>query len=225
MSGEIIRQGDPTSHNGKVLEGSLTDICHGKPIAFIGHKVSCPKCKGTFTIVEGVTTTTFYGKDVAIAGMKTSCGAVLIATQFTDVVEVGTGGGGSNALSAEGARDVTGDASAIALSALVGAAIATQEPKSDSAKRVTRIAWSYGEDELPVADKSRFYVDLNLHLETENYTAGEKIDVVIENDSGGDVAKGMKTLNVQATVGADGTAKIKEVFAGKTVDVSASAAL
>ena len=80
MAGEIIRQGDPTNHGGKVLEGSMTDICHGKPIAYIGHKVSCPQCKGTYPIVEGVLTTTFYGKGVAVAGMKTACGATLIAT-------------------------------------------------------------------------------------------------------------------------------------------------
>lgn len=89
MAGEIIRLGDRTSHNGTVIEGSQMDICMGKPIAYIGHKVHCPKCRGDFPIVEGVMTTTFYGKGVALAGMKTSCGAVLIASQFTDTVEWG----------------------------------------------------------------------------------------------------------------------------------------
>lgn len=91
MAGEIIRQGDPTDHGGKVLEGSMVDICHGKPISYIGHKVSCPQCKGTYPIVEGVMTTTFYGKGVAVAGMKTACGATLVATQFSDVIEMGGG--------------------------------------------------------------------------------------------------------------------------------------
>jgi len=91
MAGEIIRMGDKTSHGGTVLEGSQTDICMGKPIAFVGHKTLCPKCRGTFPIVEGVLTTTFYGKGVAIAGMKTACGAILIASQFTDTVEWGSG--------------------------------------------------------------------------------------------------------------------------------------
>jgi uncharacterized Zn-binding protein involved in type VI secretion len=62
MAGEIIRLGDKTSHGGVVIEGSLSDICMGKPIAYIGHKVQCPKCKGAFPIVEGAMTTTFYGK-------------------------------------------------------------------------------------------------------------------------------------------------------------------
>ncbi|MEW6759588.1 MAG: PAAR domain-containing protein [Pseudomonadota bacterium] len=92
---EIIRMGDSTSHGGKVIEGSPSDICMGKPIAYMGHKVQCPQCKGIFPIVEGAPTTTFYGKGVALAGMRTACGAVLIASQFTDIVE--SGGGGNSA--------------------------------------------------------------------------------------------------------------------------------
>lgn len=89
MSGEIIRMGDKTSHGGIVLEGSAQNICMGKPIAFVGHKVFCPLCKGAFPIVEGAPDVTFYGRGVALAGMHTSCGAVLIATQFTDTVSSG----------------------------------------------------------------------------------------------------------------------------------------
>jgi uncharacterized Zn-binding protein involved in type VI secretion len=91
MAGEIIRLGDSTSHGGIVIEGSPVDICMGKPIAFIGHKVQCPKCKGIYPIVEGAPTTTFYGKGVALAGMRTGCGALLIAGQLTDIVECGGG--------------------------------------------------------------------------------------------------------------------------------------
>jgi uncharacterized Zn-binding protein involved in type VI secretion len=100
---EIIRQGDRTSHGGTVLESSPYDICMGKPIAFVGHKVLCPKCKGIFPIAQGAPNTTFYGKGVALAGMKTACGATLIASQFTDTVEYG--GGGASATSKPNARD------------------------------------------------------------------------------------------------------------------------
>jgi uncharacterized Zn-binding protein involved in type VI secretion len=86
MSGEIIRMGDKSSHGGVVIEGSAQDICMGKPIAFVGHKVFCPLCKGAFPIIEGAPHVSFYGKGVALAGMHTSCGAMLIATQFTDTV-------------------------------------------------------------------------------------------------------------------------------------------
>ena len=106
MAGEIIRQGDPTSHGGTVLEGSTSDICMGKPIAYIGHKVQCPLCKGAFPIIEGVLTTTFYGKGVAVAGMKTACGATLIPTQFTDTVEWSSGASRSSAAKAVAAKAV-----------------------------------------------------------------------------------------------------------------------
>lgn len=111
MAGEIIRQGDKTSHGGTVIEGSILDICMGKPIAFVGHKVVCPRCKGIFAIVEGAPTTTFYGKGVALAGMKTACGASLIASQFSDIVECGGGGGSS----ANNSKTSTSPASAAAV--------------------------------------------------------------------------------------------------------------
>lgn len=118
MAGEIIRRGDPTSHGGTVLEGSLTDICFDKPIAFIGHKTYCPKCKGTFPISEGAMTTSFYGMGVALAGMKTACGAILIATQFTDTVQYG-GGAAPRTVSPSVAATPT------ALAAALGGATAT----------------------------------------------------------------------------------------------------
>jgi uncharacterized Zn-binding protein involved in type VI secretion len=96
MAGEIIRMGDPTSHGGKVIEGSLVDICHGKPIAYMGHRTYCPQCKGYFPIIDGAPTTMFYGKGVALGGMKTACGATLIATQLTDIVELGSRFGNSH---------------------------------------------------------------------------------------------------------------------------------
>lgn len=40
MAAEIIRIGDPTSHGGSVVEGSMADICRGKPIAFVGDPIA-----------------------------------------------------------------------------------------------------------------------------------------------------------------------------------------
>lgn len=127
MAGEIIRLGDKTSHGGTVLEGSPTDICMGKPIAYIGHKVQCPQCKGTYPIVEGVMTTTIFGKGVAVAGMKTACGAVLVASQFTDTVEWSSGAGGASS---------AGPAAAAATTAAAVAAKAGADPAAPAAAKV-----------------------------------------------------------------------------------------
>ncbi|MTV39333.1 PAAR domain-containing protein [Duganella radicis] len=90
----IIRLGDRTSHGGTVIEGHQVLIIHGKPAAGVGHKVHCPKCSGTITIVEGAMNFSMMGINVAVEGMKTSCGATLIASQITDTVEYGTGNAG-----------------------------------------------------------------------------------------------------------------------------------
>ncbi|WP_229259699.1 PAAR domain-containing protein [Duganella aceris] len=225
MAGEIIRLGDKTSHHGTVLEGSPADICHGKPIAYIGHKVSCPKCSGSHTIVEGVMTTSIYGKGVAVAGMKTSCGAVLIASQFTDIVEYaggGGGGGGASEAAAAAAPAVAAAAVVAAGAAAKAAGAEAPEDKPAAEKKIKRLYWSYGDDETPVSGKSRHHVDLNLHVETENYAAGDKVDITLANDDGDDVITDQQLLKVQATVQADGTAKIAKVFGGKTVDITRS---
>ncbi len=77
----------------------------GKPIAAIGHKVYCPKCRGNYPIVEGVMTSTVYGKGVAVEGMKTSCGATLIATQFTDCIDAPSGPASSASAGSSGSAN------------------------------------------------------------------------------------------------------------------------
>lgn len=217
MAGEIIRQGDRTNHDGTVLEGSQVDICQGKPIAYIGHKVHCPKCKGDYPIVEGVVTTSFYGKGVAIAGMKTSCGAVLIPTQFTDIVEVGGGSAGARP-AAQVAAATAAPAAAQALAA-AGKDDAAPPDQAKKDKSVKRLYWSYGKDETPVDGASRHYVDLNLHIDTENYAAGESVDILLNNDDGSELVSGLQQLQLQAKVGGDGSAKLMNVFSGKTVGI------
>lgn len=128
---EIIRKGDSTSHGGTVLEGSPADICMGQPIAYIGHKVHCPKCRGDFPIGEGVMTATFYGKGVAVAAMKTSCGATLIASQFTDTVEWSSGASGSSA-----AKQPAGAVAAVT-AALAPGALSARPATNDAAAQQT----------------------------------------------------------------------------------------
>lgn len=95
-----IRVGDKTSHGGTVIQGFPEMRCYGKPIAGLGHAVTCPKCSGQHQIVEGVASFSFNGTPIALEGMKTSCGAVLIASQHLDVVELVSGGNPSGSYTA-----------------------------------------------------------------------------------------------------------------------------
>jgi uncharacterized Zn-binding protein involved in type VI secretion len=85
MAGQpIIRVGDRTSHGGSVLEGFTALTLHGKPVAGVGHRVSCPRCSGSPVIAEGRVPFSMMGVQVAVDGMKTSCGATLIASAPAD---------------------------------------------------------------------------------------------------------------------------------------------
>jgi uncharacterized Zn-binding protein involved in type VI secretion len=174
MAGEIIRLGDKTSHDGTVVEGSLTDICMGKPIAYIGHQTYCPKCKGNYPIIEGVLTTTFYGEGVAVAGMKTACGAVLLASQFTDVVECGSGTSASSSVTAQKRADA---ATARAAQA-IPSHNAAQSGSEDDEIEIEHFYSLVGEDGKPV---DAYCYDLRmadvLHTKAGIYTDGETVKI------------------------------------------------
>lgn len=92
MGKAIIREGDPTSHGGTVLEAFPHLSVYGKNAAGVGHKGYCPQCKRDFVIVAGAQNVAYFGKNVAVEGMLTSCGATLIATQSQATIDVASGG-------------------------------------------------------------------------------------------------------------------------------------
>ncbi|CAD5106666.1 PAAR domain-containing protein [Zestomonas carbonaria] len=77
---DIIRLGDATDHGGTVIEAFSQTNLNGKPMAGVGHMVSCPQCKGVFPIAEGSSLYKVDGIPVALDGMQTACGARLIAS-------------------------------------------------------------------------------------------------------------------------------------------------
>ncbi|WP_321868090.1 PAAR domain-containing protein [Paraburkholderia tropica] len=85
----IICVGDTTSHGGRVLEGTEGASVGGKPIAGVGHMVSCPLCKGVFPIqpTDRRHPHRIHGRDTAVEGMRTACGATLIASQSEATID------------------------------------------------------------------------------------------------------------------------------------------
>ncbi|MBF3497980.1 PAAR domain-containing protein [Burkholderia pseudomallei] len=87
MGFAFIREGDATTHGGRVLACTSTFIAHGKAIALLGDMVSCPRCGGIFPIVRVKQRNMALGeRPVATDGDKTACGATLIASQGTATV-------------------------------------------------------------------------------------------------------------------------------------------
>ncbi len=82
MGRPFIVMGDRTSHGGTVVAASGTTDTHGKFIARVGDKVTCPiPGHGTTVIVSGDPTMIIDGQPAARHGDKCACGATLIAAQ------------------------------------------------------------------------------------------------------------------------------------------------
>jgi uncharacterized Zn-binding protein involved in type VI secretion len=81
----VIRVGDPTSHGGKVVNTSASELLvSGKPVALIGDRCMCPMTgHQNCVITSGNSSHTVNGKAVAYEGDKTSCGATLLSTVAT----------------------------------------------------------------------------------------------------------------------------------------------
>ncbi|HHT8972205.1 TPA: PAAR domain-containing protein [Burkholderia cenocepacia] len=97
MGFAFIREGDATSHGGRVLACDPINTVDGKPLALLGDMVSCPRCGGVFPIVKVKTDLhmTFNGRPVASDGDMTACGATLIASQSTATASPTAGAAGS----------------------------------------------------------------------------------------------------------------------------------
>jgi uncharacterized Zn-binding protein involved in type VI secretion len=82
MSQPLIVLGDISTHKGsRVITASSSTDSHGRAVARVGDKVSCPRCGGIFAIVEGDTSFIDDGMPVAYHGCKVECGAMLISSQ------------------------------------------------------------------------------------------------------------------------------------------------
>jgi uncharacterized Zn-binding protein involved in type VI secretion len=89
MTRPFIVIGDSTSHGGTVISSAATTGTHGKQIARVGDKVTCPKKDhgGVTVIVSGDPTVLIDGKPAARHGDVTACGATLIAGQSSSATE------------------------------------------------------------------------------------------------------------------------------------------
>lgn len=190
---KVIRLGDPTSHGGTVLSAAPYRVFYDKPVARMGDKVSCPmKGHNNCVIVEGDPSWIVDGKPVALEGHLVSCGAVLIST-LKEVDRDYVGGG---------------SASSGASSTQIAATQLSNNKKSEPKKEITNIFFTYGEEEKPISVKSRFYPDINIHIETKNYNEGDTVDVFISGINGSTIDGKTGEFKLSGIVESNGSAKI-----------------
>ena len=182
MGRKMIGVGAPTSSGGRVMEGNIgIAIDSSVDTLSVGHIASCPVCnigKGPIVAVRPRTINLPAGA-AALEGDYVACGCPPLSN--TVIAGQSTVFGG-----AEHAN--TGCVPIVALE------------KTTSAKD---IFFSYGNGHVPLDAVSRFYVDVNVHIKTSGYTAGELISINVS---------GRVERVLSAVVGADGVAIVSGAF-------------
>jgi hypothetical protein len=76
--------------------------------------------------------------------------------------------------------------------------------EDDGEKRIKDMYWSYGKDQIKLDDeRSRHYVDLNLHVETENYKDGDIVKIVLKRNDKQPICEGVPEICLEGTVNND----------------------
>ncbi|MDO7929187.1 PAAR domain-containing protein [Pseudomonas sp. KFB-139] len=189
MGRKMIGVGAPTSTGGAVLEGNVgINIDSAVNTSSVGHMASCPVCspgKGPIVAV-GPRTIILPAGPVALEGDYVACGCP--PESNTVIFGQSTVFGGAEHT----------NASFVSIAAV------------GKVKSIKEIYFSYGSSHEPLADVSRFYVDLNVHVKTSGYEVGEVIDIKV----GGGIERAFS-----ATVGAGGVAVVSGVLMDDRIDM------
>ncbi len=190
---QSIGIGSKTSTGGVVIEGNDGIMFNGVVASSIGHKATCPSCK------KGI------GEIIAVGNRQINLPAGP-AARAGDYIACGCPTG-SNVLLGEAAVIIGSDNASSYASFSTQTNTIQPYPIVDSGQcKITKIYWSYGEDNEIINSISKYYVDLNLHLETEGYLANEKVKVdingeqlfvAIGNDGSGFVKNALRLSNIE----------------------------
>ncbi|CAA7195293.1 type VI secretion system Vgr family protein [Chryseobacterium potabilaquae] len=86
-------------------------------------------------------------------------------------------------------------------------------------KQIASIYWAYEEENTSLMEDSKFFVDMNLIVQTRNYEEGEGVDVTIRSDDGEPLAEGLDELTLSGTVDREGIVIFKEPLKPYTLEL------
>jgi len=191
----LITVGCKTDHGGIIVLGDFSFLVDGKAVHLDGMTHFCPKCKiQSRAIASNQGFMTVSGKSIVAVGDSSSCGSKYLKASDLAVMSNGSGISKVNTPT----------------SSLTSNFIQNNEEKI-----INKLYWSYGGNFISLENKSRFFDDLNLHIETTGYEIGESVDVEISPECKD--LETFKKFSVSLTVDSDGKGLLKNVFQGKTI--------
>lgn len=191
----LITVGCKTDHGGIIVLGDSSFLVEGKAVHLDGMTHYCPKCKvQSRAIASNQGFMIVGGKSIVAVGDTSSCGSKYLKNSDLVVMSNGTD---------------------IIKSNMSKVSLFNDFIEKDKEKIINKLYWSYGENFTPLEEKSRFFDDLNLHIETTGYEEGENIEVDINPDSSD--LDTFEKFSVSITVNNEGNGLFKNVFQGKTI--------
>jgi uncharacterized Zn-binding protein involved in type VI secretion len=191
----LITVGCMTDHGGIIVLGDSSFVVEGKAVHLEGMTHFCPKCKvQSRAIASNAGFMIVGGKSIVAVGDSSTCGSKYF--KVSDLVVMSNGFGSE--------RNST--SSLIIANKLV-------EPQKE--KLIEKIYWSYGDKFIPLEEKSRFFDDLNLHVETLGYSPGESVDIKVNPESSEIYT--FQSFTVYIKLDPNGKGIFKNVFQGKTI--------
>lgn len=94
------------------------------------------------------------------------------------------------------------------------------EPRVIKNPRITRIYWTYENDLNRLGNQSRFYVDMNLHIETKDYEQGETLSIELKSKNGIPLTDKQSNIIITGTVDESGSVILKNALKDYTLNLT-----
>src|SRR5690606_33063129 len=159
----LIRVGCNTYHDGIISFVDPSFLVEGKAVHLYRMVHYCPKCN---ILAKALASNRGFmvvlGRSIVAAGDTSTCGSKFLKTSDLAVM--------NNGIVSSKIDQLISDT-------------ATKYIEEKEEKIINNIYWSYGDNLILLKRKSRFFDDLNLHIETSGYARGDTIDIEIKPES------------------------------------------
>lgn len=191
----LITVGCKTDHGGIITFGDPSFLVEGKAVHLDGMVHYCPKCN---VLAKALASNRGFmvvlGRSIVAAGDTSTCGSKFLKTSDLAVM--------NNGIVSSKIDQLISDT-------------ATKYIEEKEEKIINNIYWSYGDNLILLKRKSRFFDDLNLHIETSGYARGDTIDIEIKPESS--EINSFHPFTISLDIDTEGKGVLKNIFKGKTI--------
>ncbi|WP_455537467.1 type VI secretion system tube protein TssD [Prevotella koreensis] len=86
-------------------------------------------------------------------------------------------------------------------------------------KEIIDIYWTYGKEQIPIENVSRFYVDMNLHIKTKGYNVGESLSITIKRDDNLPIFSTEPSITITGKVDENGNVILSNILKDYTLNL------